>query len=143
MKILSIRLIAVELTQSLKVYTDTKREYGDWELVPEFSVGYNEDGQCIQNLEVEVIRTIGTQHAQIKTMTSFELELADKDHIPSNDQDFLEYASLQQMGIAHARAFFIRETKGTKFAGDLIPMDCFGPAFEKVKHSVINAIRNN
>lgn len=143
MQLKSMRLIAVELTQSLKVYIDTKREYGEWEVEPSFSIGYNDAGQIIQNIEVEVIRTLGNQHAIIKAMTSFELELHTKEFVPDNDQSFLEYASMQQIAIAHARTFFIRETRGTKFAGELIPIDALEHAFRKIKLAVFNVDRMN
>lgn len=76
-------------------------------------------------------------------MTSFELELHTKEFVPDNDQSFLEYASMQQIAIAHARAFFIRETRGTKFAGELIPIDALEHAFRKIKLAVFNVDRMN
>lgn len=143
MIIKSIRIIATELTQKLKVFTDSSIEYGPWEVEPDFGIGYNPDGVLVQNIEVEIIRTIGNQHAQIKVMTSIEIEVGSKEYIPTTDQNFLEYASLAQIAIAHARAFFVRETIGTKFSGELLPIDNFGKAFERIKSAVFNQTRLN
>lgn len=143
MQIKSIQIISVELTQSLKIFTDASKEYGDWEVEPNFKIGLNDDNKYVQNVEIEVIRTIGNQHAKIKVMTSFILELKSKEVAPTTDQDFLEYASFQQVALAHTRAFFIREAMGTKFAGHLLPFDRFYDAFEKIKLAVFNNDRLN
>src|SRR6266542_4626113 len=141
MKILSIKLTGVVLLNSLKVFTDTSREYGEWEVEPEFTIGFNDNNQCIQNVEVEVIRTIGIQHASIRTKTSFELVLGTKEYIPATDEDFEAYALFQQLSIAHTRAFFLKETRGTKFQNGLIPVDSNYHAIQKVKFAVFNTNR--
>jgi hypothetical protein len=139
----SIKLIVVELTQSLKIFVDASREYNDWEVQPTFTIGFNNQNELIQNVEVEVLRTIGKQHAKIKAMTSFEIKLASKEYIPTTEQDFIEYASFQQVAIAHARALFLREARGTKYEKGLIPIDSFYLALQKIRLAVFNTGRLN
>lgn len=133
MKIKSIRLIAVETVNSLKIFNDDSRLYAAWEIEPEFEIGLNDEDKYIQNIEISLIKTIGIQHASIKVLTSFEIELGDNEYIPKTDQEFLEYASLQQISIAHTRAFFLKEAMGTKFSGEIIPFDNLYNMLQKIK----------
>jgi len=139
----SMRLIVIELKQSLKVFTDNKRKYEDWEIEPNFEGGFNSDKRFILNITIEVIRTIGIQHATIKVLTSFELDLASDRTSPESDEEFLEYASFQQIAVAHARALFLREARGTKFANSIVPMDALYHALQKVKLAFSGSGRSN
>ena len=143
MELRTMRIISVGLTQSLKVYTDTKEQYGDWVVEPDFNIRKDDNNKYIQNIEILLIRTVGTQHAKIKVLTTFELELGSDDLVPSTERDFIEYAAMQIMAVSHARAFFIRETIGTKFSGALLPADNFQETVSKLKLAIANINREN
>lgn len=143
MQITFIRLVDVVLSQSLKVYTDTSEKYEDWEAAPVFTFGHTNEGDFIQEIRIEIVRTIGSQRAKIIVTTSFEIGLTGDIYKPTTEENFIEYASMQQIALAHARAFFIRETRGTKFADGILPVDSFFHAVQKIKLAIFNIGRLN
>ena len=143
MDIKTIKIISVGLTQSLKIFTNTKEQFGDWTVEPDFNIKLDNENNWIQHVEVLLVRTVGTQHASIKVLTCFELGLSSNNLVPTTENDFIEYASMQLISLSHARAFFIRETIGTKYSGALLPMDSFYVTINKLKLAIANINREN
>jgi hypothetical protein len=142
MEIKRIKLIALEVTEPFKVSAGTKI-FNGWEVEPRFTTGYNIEGKCIQNIEILVVRFTGLERAEIKVMSTFHMQLASEEYRPTTDEDFLEYAGMLQIAIAHARAFFLKEATGSKFADAIIAFDSFPDVFQKVQLAFINSDRVN
>ena len=122
MKILSGRLVAVQLIQRIKTMSISEVTE-PWALEPVFTLGFNDAGKTIQNVEYTIIRQKNNKQATIKTMTSFELNLATKEYKPTTPQDFEAYTLFSQVAVAHSRAYFLLEARGSIFEGDLIPFE--------------------
>jgi hypothetical protein len=138
MEILKYKIIAVELKERLKTVSIAGTK-DTWEISPLFDLGNNDNGDIVQNLDIKIVRNKHTHRGTIIARTSFLLTLGSKEYQPTSEKDFEIYTLFAQIGIAHARAFFIRESNGTPFAGDLLNMD----TNEGVRNKMILAININ
>lgn len=138
MEILTYKIIAVELVEKLKTVRLSSPK-DTWMVEPDFNLGNNPNGDIIQNLDIKVVRTSKSHQGTMIVRTSFLLTLATKEYEPTTLQDFEIYTLFSQIGIAHTRAFFIREANGTPFAGDLLNMD----TNEGVKNKMVMGLHIN
>ena len=122
MNILKYKIIAVELKERLKT-SRLQSNDDNWACTPDFNLGNNDNGDIIQNLDFTIVRTKKTHRGIMVVRTSFLLTLGSKEYEPTTEEDFEIYTLFAQLGMAHARAFFVKESNGTPFAGDLLRME--------------------
>lgn len=122
MDIQSFVLIGVEIIQPFRTSRVTS-DVNQWEGVPTYRIGPNTDGKIIQHVDYPIIRTKKTHRATITVRTSFSLTLNTPEYKPKTDEDFEVYTFFAILAMSHARAFFMREAKGTPFEGDILPAD--------------------
>src|SRR6266487_173397 len=120
MDIRAFKLIAIELIHGIKIKTIPFTKDDIWICEPTFEIGFNNSNEIVQNIEYAIIREQNSKQATIKTRTSFMLWLGTKEYKPITENDFEFYTLISQVSLAHTRAMFLREARGTYFDGDLI-----------------------
>lgn len=106
-------------------------------VIPIYSIKPTPDKNILY-LEVEVLYYKNSKKIDFKTETVFNIHINPDNSppIPTTDLNYYLFAEMTQIAIAHTRALFLQDVRGTIFEGTLLDLEPIMFLREKCKRAV-------